>query len=383
MTHTNHRQGTLENLSNDYVVLAMAARGINDKGAGEKLAKLLTLALPHNPVNMGNMKVGNRFMAGSYERIIETLEGATIVQIVFTTPEDTAGFLRDVAAADLGISVVVTGIFEKTKECIHAAGLKRHTIEYSLGVWGKTELLPDPKVLEFTTMCGHGMIAADLVYRLAKDVQTGALTLDQATEQLVKPCVCGIANPVRAKELLAAFVAQAIKPRVRNLIAMDPSKCDKCYACEEACLEVHPDYGRAVCFVDATMGPAVSLRCFHCENAPCLKVCPTGNIYRDDETGLVLMKGTRCIGCKMCVMACPFGMIVWNDTRGTTAKCDLCIELRRQGKQPACVTACPRGALTVPDQQGIFQSRRQLAIQTVLAGWDVEAEEKVTDYSRL
>lgn len=363
MTHTNHRRGTVENLSNDYIVLAMAARGYNDQGAGDKLTQILTIALKYHPVNMGNMKAGNRFMAGSFENIIGKLEGATIVQMVFTTAEDTAGFLREVKEAELGMSVVLTGIFDNTAKCVHDAGLTRHTIEHSLGIWGKTELLPDPAVLEFTTMCGHGMIAADLIYRAAKDVETGALTLDEAVTKLVKPCVCGIANPVRAKTLLAAFI-KAQKPQPHPFIAMDPTKCDMCYACEQACLDAHPQNSRSVCFVEGHVGAAASLRCFHCENAPCMDACMVGCIERE-ASGAVVLDAARCIGCWMCIMVCPFGMITTNKEKGTAAKCDLCVELRAEGKLPACVAACPRGALSVPDSENLFAQRRREAGESV------------------
>ena len=86
---------------------------------------------------------------------------------------------------------------------------KRHTVQYSLGVWGKTELLPDPKILEMTTMCGHGTIPFNLVRRMAAAVKSGRLSLEQAAAELGKPCVCGVFNTSRAQTLLQEYIASA------------------------------------------------------------------------------------------------------------------------------------------------------------------------------
>ena len=78
----------------------------------------------------------------------------------------------------------------------------------SLGVWGKTELLPSKEVLEITTMCGHAMVAANLVEKIIEDIKKGKTTPEKAAKKLAKPCECGIFNPTRAAELLAAAAAK-------------------------------------------------------------------------------------------------------------------------------------------------------------------------------
>ena len=367
MSHTNHRRGTRENLADDFVVLAMASRGINDEGVAEKLKQVLTMAARHNPVNAGNITMGNMYVAGGIQKLIENMEGS-IVHAVFNSEDELVGFLNDLREADLGLSVVVTGIFDRTRECCARAGLHRHTVEYSLGIFGQTERLPDPSILEITTMCGHGQVSFNLVNRMVKDVTRGVLTLDEATLALTKPCVCGVFDPTRARRLLEKLVAESLKPALRNFIAIDPSKCDKCYACEVACIEAHPaNGGQAMCIVDASMGPAISLHCLHCSSAPCMKACTTGNIVRDETYDIVYMKGNRCIGCKLCVSACPFGMIIWDAGRGVARKCDLCIERLHLGKAPACVDGCPTGALSMANTGELFKKRRMLALQTTLA----------------
>lgn len=377
MTHTNHRQGTAESLRDCFVVLAMAARGINDGDAQGALQRFLQLARRHGPVNAGNMLAGNVYTLGGLERLGEDVRGS-IVHAAFNDEDALVAFLCDLREADLGVSIVISGLMDQVRECCERADLHRHTIEYSLGVWGRTERLPEPEVLEITTMCGHGQIAFELVRHMVKEVARGGLSLDEAAVALAKPCVCGIFDPTRAKRLLQRMVLRAARPAVQQLIAVDPSRCDRCYACETACAEAHPaNGGAAMCVVDASLGPAVSLHCQHCANAACLKVCPTGNIVRDAQLDVVYMKGNRCIGCKLCVSACPFGMIVWDRERGVAMKCNMCIERLREGRDPACVEGCPTGALSRPDAADFFRRRRELALQAILANADVEAERPV------
>lgn len=367
MSHTNHRQGTAESLTDCFATLAMAAQGVNTDGASEKLQQYLNIAALHNPVNAGNMKVGNLEVVGSMEKLAAGTQGS-IVQAVFNTEEDLIAFLSDLNRADLGISIVVTGLFDQTKRCCAEAGLPRHTVEYSLGIFGKTERLAEPPIMEVTTMCGHGQISFNLVSRIVKDVTRGAITLEEGTDTLTRPCICGIVDPTRVRRLLERLVADSLKPVLRNYIAMDPSKCDKCYACEVACVEAHPgNNGHAMCIVDASMGPAISLHCLHCASAPCMKACSTGNIVRDTEEDAVYMRGDRCIGCKLCVSACPFGMIVWDQQQGQARKCDLCVERLGKGEDPACVAGCPTGALSPADNGEQVKKRRLIALQTTLA----------------
>lgn len=204
MTHTLHRTGTKENLSNDYVVFAMSGKGINEKGSAEKMQKFLRMASRHKPVNMGDMKTGNTFMVKE-EEILANVKDTSIVHAVFTDLETVAKFVGEVKDANLGISVVISGLFDAAKECCRKTNLPLHTIEHSLGIWGKKEKLPSPNVLELTTMCGHGMVAANLVASLAKEIAAGRMTPEKGAEELAKQCCCGVFNPTRAGELLKAM----------------------------------------------------------------------------------------------------------------------------------------------------------------------------------
>lgn len=89
---------------------------------------------------------------------------------------------------------------------------------------------------------------------------------------------------------------------------------------------------------------ALPTMCQQCENAPCVSVCPTGASYRDDKTNVVLVDKEKCIGCKYCMMACPYGVRSWNKSEQCVEKCTLCGHLTSQDKLPACVKSCAAGA---------------------------------------
>jgi hypothetical protein len=203
MTHTNHREGTSEGLMGDWVVLMMAAKGINDHDVGTKLQEFFRLSLSHDPVNGGCFQVGTALCLG-WDALIEGVGKAKppMAQVVFGSKEKVVGFIHDLKQADLGLSVVVSGLHAEIAEICKHEGLRRHTVQYSLGVWGKTRLLPDPRISEMTTMCGHGMISFSLARRRAEAVRNGSLRSEEASVELAKPCMCGIFNTRRARILL-------------------------------------------------------------------------------------------------------------------------------------------------------------------------------------
>lgn len=209
MTHTNHRQGTQESLKGDWIVMMLTARGINDQGAGFKLKRFLQLSLKHQPVNAGTSRIGNALNMGWQEFMSEVSrwEHLRNVTVVFDSQDKVTRFIRDVAKAELGLSVVVSGLHAEIDGICRQMGTRRHTAQYSLGVWGKTTLLPHPKIMEITTMCGHGTIPFNLVRRMAKAVQAGSLSLEQAAAELAKPCMCGVFNTTRAQALIQEYIA--------------------------------------------------------------------------------------------------------------------------------------------------------------------------------
>lgn len=204
MTHTLHRLGSSDNLEQDYVVFAMSAKGINEEGSHVAMRRFLDLALEFEPLNAGDMKTGNVFTY-SPEEILDNINDQSIVHAVYADEQKVAKLLERLQEEDLGISVVVTGLFERVRECAHEAGLRQHTAEGSLGIWGDMEKLPDTEVLEVTTMCGHGMVSSALVKKMANKVRRGQMSAEEAARELAKPCACGVFNPRRAANLLKAI----------------------------------------------------------------------------------------------------------------------------------------------------------------------------------
>ncbi|MEJ2599495.1 MAG: hypothetical protein P8Z00_14255 [Anaerolineales bacterium] len=204
MTHSLHRFGNPENLDGDYVVFAMSAKGINEIGSAQAMRTFMEMALNLDPVNAGDMKTGNIFTHSRGE-ILDGIQDISIVHAVFVDESKVSDLLACVKEADLGVSVVVSGLFDRVQTAAKAGGVRQHTVECSAGVWGEVNKLPSADAMQVTTMCGHGMVAAQLVERRARDVRVGKLTTQQAAQELAKLCVCGIFNPVRAERLLLAI----------------------------------------------------------------------------------------------------------------------------------------------------------------------------------
>ena len=95
--------------------------------------------------------------------------------------------------------------------------------------------------------------------------------------------------------------------------------------------------------------------CLHCDDAPCVTVCPTGASYKREEDGIVLVNEDICIGCKLCSWACPYGAREFDENEGVMKKCTLCVDkiynenLPEESRVPACVSTCPTGARSFGD----------------------------------
>jgi len=205
MTHTLFRKGNVEDLSNDYVMLGMCATGITHAGSAAVKKKLYEILVKYPHSNSGEVKTGSEFNA-DMDDILAGFVDTSVLHCVFTDKEVVIKVLEEIKEANLGVSVVLTGLFDKTKESCRRAGLIPHTVEHAAGVMGRTEKLPGDEVLGITTMCGHSLVASGLVLAMVKKVRRGKLTLEQAAAKLAEPCICGVFNPKRAETLLAALV---------------------------------------------------------------------------------------------------------------------------------------------------------------------------------
>lgn len=203
MTHTLHRLGDEDSLRRDFVILSMASRKKNLGGARPKLQRVMEVLLRYDPVNVGEM---NTPRGHPPEVLVEKITDYSIIHAVYDSRETVDRVLQDLKVADLGMSVVVTGIFDEVFDCCKGVGLSPNVVNMSLGIKGRTGLLPEQRVLEVTTMCGHAMVSRHLFNHLLEQVKSGKVTPEDAAEEMAKQCVCGIFNPKRAVELIRKAV---------------------------------------------------------------------------------------------------------------------------------------------------------------------------------
>lgn len=147
-------------------------------------------------------------------------------------------------------------------------------------------------------------------------------------------------------------------------IVADSLKCIGCRTCEVACVVAHQEQQACATVsreaflprIRVVKGDAFStaVACHQCEDAPCGNVCPTGVITREKD--MIRVDQARCIGCKSCMLACPFGAmtVAVQQARPQAIKCDLCLH-HEEG--PACVAVCPTGALACIDVGQLAASR--------------------------
>jgi diketogulonate reductase-like aldo/keto reductase len=201
----------------DYIVFAMASRGVNDDDLVAKYRTFLRLALKHKPVNIGDATKGGalrprqdmnptahwrRDHRPDPEQVIAEIEGHTTVAAVFDNYDAMKAFVEELKAADLGVSVNISAPMEEAERCCRETGIVRHSVEYSLGFRGRTEKLPDAATLELSTMCGHGMLSADFARKMVDWVKENRRTPEQAARYMTRFCSCGVFNVSRAERLL-------------------------------------------------------------------------------------------------------------------------------------------------------------------------------------
>ena len=173
-----------------------------------------------------------------------------------------------------------------------------------------------------------------------------------------------------------------------KVIVINIEKCMGCHSCELACAVAHSKAGTLIEMIQNGEKPGtrivveeierkpVPIHCSHCEVASCMTVCPSGAIHRKGEKEPVVIDSEKCIGCKMCVQACPFGMVIINSEGKGVIKCDLCIERLENGEEPACVSACPTFALCfIKENEASKTKRKNVAKCLILAGQDTREDE--------
>ena len=237
MTNTLHRYSehyAFERARNpkpvqdDYIVFAMATRGLNDDNLLEKYRTFLRLALKYNPVNIGDATKGGvlrprqdmnptahwrRDQRPDPEQVIAGIEGHTTVAAVFDNYEAMARFVEDVKAADLGVSVNISAPMDSARRCCQEAGIVPHSVEYSLGFRGRLDKLPEATILELSTMCGHGMVSANFAKKMVEWAKENRRSPEEAARYMARFCICGVFNITRAARIIkdACYFQRSVK----------------------------------------------------------------------------------------------------------------------------------------------------------------------------
>lgn len=150
---------------------------------------------------------------------------------------------------------------------------------------------------------------------------------------------------------------------MRAAMLIDTTRCVGCDACAEACKqanglppEIEPQLSaRTWTRVREVNGTYVREMCMHCDRPSCASVCPVGALYKSPE-GPVAYDEARCMGCRYCMVACPFQVpkYEWDKPLPRVQKCIGCLGRLRQGKIPACAEACPAEATVFGDRQELL-----------------------------
>lgn len=143
-----------------------------------------------------------------------------------------------------------------------------------------------------------------------------------------------------------------------KVIHVEPKRCTGCKSCEIVCSlyhegEVNPAKSRISVMSWEKEGIDIPVLCQQCEDPPCQDACPTHALYREKATGAMLINEEACIGCRMCILACPFGAPSVRGETGEVIKCDLC------GGDPQCVRFCEPKAIQYMERAKISLSKKR------------------------
>lgn len=220
MTHTLHRVGDKRTLKKDYVIYGLSAQDaeLTDKeiirDTRETHRRFMEICFQHEPVNAGciyptkNPYSKTLAKGNTWKEMEQEIIPFTETLAVFDDIKKVESVIKDLKKADLGISVVVSGIFNDVFKCCNKTSLTPHTVNISLGIMGDEKLKPEGKKIDIVTMCGHGLVSRYLIDDLLSKISKGKLTVADAAKILGSQCVCGAFNTNRAEEILSEIIEE-------------------------------------------------------------------------------------------------------------------------------------------------------------------------------
>lgn len=161
---------------------------------------------------------------------------------------------------------------------------------------------------------------------------------------------------------------------MEKMLVVNPDLCTACRICELVCsFKHHGEFNPAKSRIKITFFPKDFFYypsvCNQCKDAPCINVCLTNALWRDHNTGIVELDRLKCIGCKMCMQACPFGAMGFDSSEGISEKCNLC------DGEPECVKYCFFGALEFKEPEVAMSHRSKLFAEKIKYTYSTEVEE--------
>jgi len=148
-----------------------------------------------------------------------------------------------------------------------------------------------------------------------------------------------------------------------KVYTLNPQQCTGCHLCEMACsFKHHKSFSAELSNIriESNEDKAfnVAVKCMQCEEAYCIRSCVAGSLYKDHNTGAVLIDRNKCIGCKACIMACPFGAVSLINVNGKLqiSICDLC------SGDPECVKVCRGKAINYTEEGKVNEKKRSKAL---------------------
>lgn len=166
-----------------------------------------------------------------------------------------------------------------------------------------------------------------------------------------------------------------------KVLFIDYERCIGCKSCVAACAELPSHRGKSRNYV-VPLAPGVStqtipMTCFHCKDPACARSCPAGAISITDLGTVLSADEEKCVGCRNCTLACPFGIPKFDFAENIMYKCDLCHERTSQGSAPMCASVCPAQTIQWIELDEAMARRRAKIAAKIVGDIPVWGEDEV------